>query len=135
MYNQFLHSIIIMEEQNYRNKFFCQALCIYMVNSGLLHWENILQMILWSPNLVVHAKYLTSCCYLILLWHEFSIIKNEQTKIALPKNLAGRLPALTVKMMHKRSLLQIVVLNPVFLNVHPVLGAPMPEMKEPEVIR
>ncbi|XP_057461431.1 peptidyl-prolyl cis-trans isomerase FKBP16-1, chloroplastic-like isoform X2 [Actinidia eriantha] len=64
-----------------------------------------------------------------------SIIKNEQTKIALAKNLSGRLPALTVKMMHKRSLLQIVVLNPVFLNVYPVLGAPMPEMKEPEVIR
>ncbi|GFS31722.1 FKBP-like peptidyl-prolyl cis-trans isomerase family protein [Actinidia rufa] len=64
-----------------------------------------------------------------------SIIKNEQTKIALAKNLSGRLPALTVKMMHKRSLLQIVVLNPVFLNVYPVLGAPMPEMEEPEVIR
>ncbi|KAI8003175.1 hypothetical protein LOK49_LG08G00532 [Camellia lanceoleosa] len=35
----------------------------------------------------------------------------------------------------RRPLLQFVVFNPIFLNVYPVLGAPMPEMKEPEVIR
>ncbi|PSR85419.1 Peptidyl-prolyl cis-trans isomerase [Actinidia chinensis var. chinensis] len=64
-----------------------------------------------------------------------SIMKNEQTKTALAKNLAGRLPAMTVKTMHRRSLLQLVVFNPIFLNVYPVIGAPMPELKEPEVIR
>ncbi|GFS45180.1 FKBP-like peptidyl-prolyl cis-trans isomerase family protein [Actinidia rufa] len=64
-----------------------------------------------------------------------SIMKNEQTKIALAKNLTGRLPAMTVKTMQRRSLLQLVVFNPIFLNVYPVLGAPVPELKEPEVIR
>ncbi|XP_057485545.1 peptidyl-prolyl cis-trans isomerase FKBP16-1, chloroplastic isoform X3 [Actinidia eriantha] len=42
---------------------------------------------------------------------------------------------MTLKTMHRRSLLQLVVFNPIFLNVYPVLGAPMLELKEPEVIR
>ncbi|CAL5341553.1 unnamed protein product [Camellia sinensis] len=64
-----------------------------------------------------------------------SFMNNEQSKIALLRNLGHRLPALIVKKVPRRPLLQFVVFNPIFLNVYPVLGAPMPEMKEPEVIR
>ncbi|THG10229.1 hypothetical protein TEA_003631 [Camellia sinensis var. sinensis] len=62
-------------------------------------------------------------------------MNNEQSKIALLRNLGHRLPALIVKKVPRRPLLQFVVFNPIFLNVYPVLGAPNPEMKEPEVIR
>ncbi|XP_028104225.1 peptidyl-prolyl cis-trans isomerase FKBP16-1, chloroplastic isoform X2 [Camellia sinensis] len=64
-----------------------------------------------------------------------SFMNNEQSKIALLRNLGHRLPALIVKKVPRRPLLQFVVFNPIFLNVYPVLGAPNPEMKEPEVIR
>ncbi|KAG5546750.1 hypothetical protein RHGRI_018805 [Rhododendron griersonianum] len=40
-----------------------------------------------------------------------------------------------MEIMPRRSLLKLVVCNPILLNVYPVLGEPMQEMKEPEVIR
>ncbi|KAL6999088.1 hypothetical protein U1Q18_000254 [Sarracenia purpurea var. burkii] len=63
-----------------------------------------------------------------------SFMNNEHSKIALAKNLGGSISALTVKEMPRRSFLQVMVFNPIFLYTFPVLGAPMQE-KEPEVIR
>lgn len=64
-----------------------------------------------------------------------SYMNDGQSEIALPKNLGGRFPTLTMERLPRRSLLQFAVFSPVFLNVYPVLGVPMEEMKEPEVIR
>ncbi|KAH7861465.1 hypothetical protein Vadar_026578 [Vaccinium darrowii] len=64
-----------------------------------------------------------------------SYTNDGQSKISLPKNLGGRLPTSMTEKMPRRSLLQFAVFNPMFLNVYPVLGVPMEEMKEPEVIR
>ncbi|KAF7141459.1 hypothetical protein RHSIM_Rhsim06G0232700 [Rhododendron simsii] len=64
-----------------------------------------------------------------------SFMNNEQSKIVLPKNLGGRFPTPMMERMPRRSLLKLVVCNPILLNVYPVLGETMQEMKEPEVIR
>ncbi|KAI8553054.1 hypothetical protein RHMOL_Rhmol06G0315400 [Rhododendron molle] len=64
-----------------------------------------------------------------------SFMSNEQSKIVLLKNLGGRFPTPMMERMPRRSLLKLVVCNPILLNVYPVLGEPMQEIKEPEVIR
>lgn len=64
-----------------------------------------------------------------------SCIENEQPKNALAKNLHDRFPSLTVKRLPRRLLLQFMGFNPILLCVYPVIAAPTPEMKEPEVIR
>lgn len=64
-----------------------------------------------------------------------SCIENEQPKNALAKNVHDRFPSLTVKRLPRRLLLQFMGFNPILLCVYPGIAAPMPEMKEPEVIR
>ncbi|XP_058219114.1 peptidyl-prolyl cis-trans isomerase FKBP16-1, chloroplastic-like isoform X2 [Rhododendron vialii] len=64
-----------------------------------------------------------------------SFMNSEQSKIVLPKNLGGRFPTPMMERMPRRSLLKLVVCNPILLNVYPVFGEPMQEMKEPEVVR
>ncbi|KAB8731792.1 hypothetical protein FH972_026430 [Carpinus fangiana] len=64
-----------------------------------------------------------------------SCIENEQPKNALAKNLHDRFPSPTVKRLPRRLLLQLMGFNPILLCIYPVIAAPMPEIKEPEVIR
>ncbi|PON86356.1 Peptidyl-prolyl cis-trans isomerase, FKBP-type [Trema orientale] len=65
-----------------------------------------------------------------------SCIDNEQPKNATAENLRNRFRLPTVKrMMPRRLLLQFMGFNPLLFIVQPALAAPMPEMKEPEVIR
>ncbi|XP_062170059.1 peptidyl-prolyl cis-trans isomerase FKBP16-1, chloroplastic isoform X1 [Alnus glutinosa] len=64
-----------------------------------------------------------------------SCIESEQPKNALAKNVHDRFPSLTVKRLPRRLLLQFMGFNPILLCVYPGIAAPMPETKEPEVIR
>ena len=64
-----------------------------------------------------------------------SCIENEQPKNALAKNLHDRFPSPNVKRLPRRLLLQFMGFNPILLCIYPVIAAPMPEIKEPEVIR
>ncbi|PON32979.1 Peptidyl-prolyl cis-trans isomerase, FKBP-type [Parasponia andersonii] len=65
-----------------------------------------------------------------------SCIDNEQPKNAMAENLRNRFRLATVKrMMPRRLLLQFMGFNPLLFTVQPALAAPVPEMKEPEVIR
>ncbi|GMY19278.1 peptidyl-prolyl cis-trans isomerase FKBP16-1, chloroplastic isoform X3 [Fagus crenata] len=43
--------------------------------------------------------------------------------------------SLTVKRLPRRMLLQFMGFNPILLCAYPIIAAPMPEMKEPKVIR
>ncbi|KAH7854808.1 hypothetical protein Vadar_018013 [Vaccinium darrowii] len=60
---------------------------------------------------------------------------NEGKRNLYGKSGLTRLPTSMTERMPRRSLLQFAVFNPMFLYVYPVLGVPMEQMKEPEVIR
>jgi hypothetical protein len=78
------------------------------------------------------------CVAYLLTMFSFSLtscIENEQPKNALAKNLHDRFPSPTVKRLPRRLLLQLMGFNPILLCFSPVIAAPMPEIKEPEVIR
>ncbi|KAK4575609.1 hypothetical protein RGQ29_026534 [Quercus rubra] len=64
-----------------------------------------------------------------------SCMKNEQPKNGMAKSLHDRYPSLVVKRLPRRLLLQFMGFNPILLCVYPIIAAPLPEMKEPEVIR
>ncbi|CAL2262993.1 unnamed protein product [Prunus armeniaca] len=57
----------------------------------------------------------------------------EQPKNTVAKNLDERLHSPTAKRLPRRLLLQFMGFCPILS--HPVFAAPMPEMKEPQVIR
>ncbi|KAG2682660.1 hypothetical protein I3843_11G201800 [Carya illinoinensis] len=56
-------------------------------------------------------------------------------KHAMPQNLHGKFPSLKVRRLSRRLLLQFLGFNPILLCVYPIVAAPVPEMKDPEVIR
>ncbi|GMY30801.1 peptidyl-prolyl cis-trans isomerase FKBP16-1, chloroplastic isoform X1 [Fagus crenata] len=64
-----------------------------------------------------------------------SCMENEQPKNAMAKKLHDKSSSLTVKRLPRRMLLQFMGFNPILLCPYPIIAAPMPEMKEPEVIR
>ncbi|XP_050246280.1 peptidyl-prolyl cis-trans isomerase FKBP16-1, chloroplastic isoform X1 [Quercus robur] len=64
-----------------------------------------------------------------------SCMKNEQPKNGMAKSLQDRYPSIVIKRLPRRLLLQFMGFNPILLCVYPIIAAPLPEMKEPEVIR
>ena len=64
-----------------------------------------------------------------------SCMENEQPKNDMAKKLHDKSSSLTVKRLPRRMLLQFMGFNPILLYPYPIIAAPMPEMKEPEVIR
>ncbi|XP_044481450.1 peptidyl-prolyl cis-trans isomerase FKBP16-1, chloroplastic-like isoform X1 [Mangifera indica] len=67
-----------------------------------------------------------------------SSINNKQRRLdVLKKSMHDRFSTLSVKRLQRRLLLQFIGYNSALIGVnkHPVFAAPLPEMKEPEVIR
>ena len=64
-----------------------------------------------------------------------SCVGNWQPKDGMAKSLHDRYASLMVKRFPRRLLLQFMGFNPILLCVYPIIAAPLPEMKEPEVIQ
>eukprot|EP00258_Populus_trichocarpa_P048024 XP_024464043.1 peptidyl-prolyl cis-trans isomerase FKBP16-1, chloroplastic isoform X4 [Populus trichocarpa] len=56
-------------------------------------------------------------------------------KDAMPMDLHCKFSSLEIKRLSRRMVLKFCGFNTLLLSINPVLAAPMPEMKEPEVIR
>ncbi|CAK7345910.1 unnamed protein product [Dovyalis caffra] len=58
-----------------------------------------------------------------------------RSKEAIPMDLHCKFTSLQIQRLSRRMLLKFSGFNALLLSVSPVFAAPMPEMKEPEVIR
>ncbi|XP_024464038.1 peptidyl-prolyl cis-trans isomerase FKBP16-1, chloroplastic isoform X1 [Populus trichocarpa] len=61
--------------------------------------------------------------------------KFTRPKDAMPMDLHCKFSSLEIKRLSRRMVLKFCGFNTLLLSINPVLAAPMPEMKEPEVIR
>ncbi|XP_073260148.1 peptidyl-prolyl cis-trans isomerase FKBP16-1, chloroplastic isoform X4 [Populus alba] len=60
---------------------------------------------------------------------------STRPKDAMPMDLHRKVSSLEIKRLSRRMVLNFCGFNTLLLSINPVLAAPMPEMKEPEVIR
>ncbi|KAJ6967180.1 hypothetical protein NC652_004667 [Populus alba x Populus x berolinensis] len=60
---------------------------------------------------------------------------STRPKDAMPMDLHCKFSSLEIKRLSRRMVLKFCGFNTLLLSINPVLAAPMPEMKEPEVIR
>ncbi|KAJ6950942.1 hypothetical protein NC651_004571 [Populus alba x Populus x berolinensis] len=60
---------------------------------------------------------------------------STRPKDAMPMDLHRKVSSLEIKRLSRRMVLKFCGFNTLLLSINPVLAAPMPEMKEPEVTR
>ncbi|BBH04427.1 FKBP-like peptidyl-prolyl cis-trans isomerase family protein, partial [Prunus dulcis] len=86
-----------------------------------------------SPNWQMEALSFRSLLQLPSTLRTPSYVEKEQPKNTVAKNLHERLHSSAPKILPRRLLLQFMGFSPILS--HPVFAAPVPGMKEPEVIR
>ncbi|KAI4306250.1 hypothetical protein L6164_029543 [Bauhinia variegata] len=64
-----------------------------------------------------------------------SCTENVKVKYAIPKSSHDKFSTLTIQKIPRRVILQFLGFNHMACYIRPALAVPMPEMKEPEVIR